>query len=634
MTPTTRLVLAQSIALIFLTLRSGDTHPVGLGPMRLQSALGQPLRASVQVLGADARTLTENCIRSRLNASDGGEILRPDVELRRVGNNGAEITVTSNASIEEPAVSLLIEITCVPTLHRDYQLLLDLKDGLPRVVGSSSAALVEVPAAGAAAKVAASGEEPRKKRRPTKRSPSRKNLAALDVQQPGESFDETVPARVKPRGLPGSRNVLKLSQDDLDFGVGPTKVAATLKLSDSLATTEGRAAATNPEEINAAKARFQAMMRDEDPLVMAQKQVRTLSEQIKQGAVDGSQKAERKAGAGETSSSLRGMPDFNKWLFGLAGMLLAAIGVAVAVIRPSKGAKSVKSASPWWQAGSDSVSRELDLVKAAREQAREANRAHKAGVMAEQAARLQAEMAATGEDAALERYVNQYVRKKPDSEAAGAGAATVAMPEEPAAAAAAAAAIEPSAPAGQRPLQGAPLEVTSASAQPANDAASELLTVDPRHAKLATFEEISDVMQEAEFWKMLNETQRAIDILEQYCGSANADSPVPWLYLFDLYIENGDAGRHADLRARFQAKFNSQIPEHSDHVSLGQHSLEDYPYLMEQISALWGQAEVVAFLQSLLLNSRNEPRQGFDLLVYREILMLIELAREREKLAA
>lgn len=617
MTPNTRLVLAQSIALIFLVLRSGDSHPVGLGPMRLQSALGQPLRASVQVLGADARLLTENCIRSRLNASDGGEILRPDIELRRVGTSGAEITISSNALIDEPAVTLLIEITCVPTLHRDYQLLLDLKDGLPRAVGMPFGDSLKVPVAGPLARATASGGEPRKKRRANRRTASTKNLTALTAPQPSESFDEIAPRRAKAKGLPGARNVLKLSQDDLDLGTGLTKVAAMLKLSDNLSVTEGRDALVNPEEINAAKARFQAMMRDEDPLVMAQKQVRTLSDQLKQGAGDGSQKAINNAGASESSAFLRGVPDFNKWLIGLAGLLLAAIGVVVAVVKPSSGAKTAKSATPWWQAGSESVSREGDLLKSARE----VIRAQKAAVLAEDVARLQASMAAGGEDAALERYVNQYVRIKPDADGAG----PVAAPEE---ALEADIAVVTS----QRPLPSMPLDMPAK--QSANDAASEQLAVDPRHAKLATFEEVSDVMQEAEFWKMLNETQRAIDILEQYCSSNNSDSPVPWLYLFDLYVESGDATRHADLRERFQAKFNSQIPENGHHAELGQHSLEDYPYLMEQISALWGQGEVVAFLQSLLLNSRDEPRQGFDLLVYREILMLIELAHEREKLAA
>lgn len=622
MTPNTRLVLAHSIALIFLTLRSGDSHPVGLGPMRLQSALGQPLRASVQVLGTDARTLTENCIRSRLNASDGGEILRPDVELRRVGTNGAEITVSSNALIDEPAVTLSIEITCVPTLHRDYQLLLDLKDGLPRVVGMLSGDSLKVPVASTLTNALVSAEEPRKKRRASRSSGPRKNLLALDAQQPSETFDDAAPRRMKAKGLPGARNVLKLSQDDLDLGAGPTKVAATLKLSDNLSATEGRGALVNPEEITAAKARFRAMMRDEDPLVMAQMQVRTLTDQLKQGAGNGSQKTDKKTGGSESSAAMRGMPDFNKWLIGLAGLLLAAIGVVIAVVKPSSGAKSAKSATPWWQGGSESVSREVDLVKSAREATRESHRAQKAGALAEDVARLEASMSAEGEDAALQRYVNQYVRNKPDGDGTSPAAALESAPVESDVAVVAI----------PRPLQSVPLDLSVQ--QSANDNASENSTADLRHTKLATFEEVSDVMQEAEFWKMLNETQRAIDILEQYCSSSNSDSPVPWLYLFDLYVESGDVARHAELRERFQAKFNSQIPENGHHAELGQHSLEDYPYLMEQISALWGQDDVVAFLQSLLLNSRDEPRQGFDLLVYREILMLIEVAREREKLAA
>ena len=622
MTPNTRLVLAQSIALIFLALRSGDSYPVGLGPLRLQSALGQPLRASVQVLGSDARTLTENCIRSRLTATDGSEILRPDIELRRVGNSAAEITVSSNALIDEPAVTLLVEITCVPTLHREYQLLLDLKDGLPRVVGMLSGSSMKAPLVGGMTKVLASAEEPRKKRRASRRTVTPKAQTALDTQQTSASFDETTPARPRAKGLPGSRNVLKLSQDDLDLGVGPTKAVATLKLTDNLSATEGRGALINSEEISAAKARFQAMMRDEDPLVLAQKQVRTLTEQLKQSATEGNLKDDKKSGS-ESSAFMRGIPDLNKWMIGLAGLLLAAIGVVVAMVKPTKAAKSAAPVSPWWQAGSESGSREVDLLKSARE----ANRVQKAGVFAEDVSRLQANMAAEGEDAALERYVSQYVRIKPgadepDSSAPFEAALVASTPQ-----------LDVQAAVARQPvLQSVPLAMPVD--QSANDAAGELLTVDPRYTKLATFEEVSDVMQEAEFWKMLNETQRAIDILEHYCGAANGDSPVPWLYLFDLYVESGEVARHADLRERFQAKFNSQIPETGYYAESGQQSLEDYPYLMEQISALWGQNDVVAFLQSLLLNSRDEPRQGFDLLVYREILLLIEVARERDKLAA
>ena len=151
---------------------------------------------------------------------------------------------------------------------------------------------------------------------------------------------------------------------------------------------------------------------------------------------------------------------------------------------------------------------------------------------------------------------------------------------------------------------------------------------------LSTFEPVSDVMQEAEFWKMLNETSRAIDILENYCNDENSASPVPWLYLADLYNANGETERYAQLRDRFHQRFNARISESEVPGEGSRCSLEEYPHLMQQISDLWQGSDVLPFLQGLLINNRDDPREGFDLMVYREILLLIDVVRERDRVEA
>lgn len=622
MTSSKQLALARSIALIFLALRSTDSLSVGLGPLRLQSALGQPLHASVQVLGPDARSLTENCISSRLNTSDGGEILRPSIELRTVDANLTQIILTSNALIEEPAVTLLVKITCMPTLQRDYQLLLDMKDGLPRVVSTAVGDGTKLPLAGGLAKALAVDGEPGQKPRRKRHEPSKKSRAGLHDQNPSGIFDDVVPRRALAKGLSGTGSILKLSTNDVGGDFVPINAVFSLKLSNSLAERERGGSISNPEEANAAKARFQAMIRDEDSVLIAQKQVRNLTEQLRKDRLDSNAKLAAKSSHSETASLFVGVPDFNKWLIGIAGLLLAATGGVMVVLKYASRAKK-KAAKPWWTAGADSLAREADLIKSARESSRSQKLNPQA---AGEQSRATATAAAGEDDAALDCYVKQYVRIKvePDGreEVAPDPAKTVAVP-----------AGDPmNSPDTRSPLTVSPAEpvVSPVSEESANDH----LAVDPRHTRMATFELVSDVMQEAEFWKLLNETQRAIDILENYCISETSESPVPWLYLFDLYGESGEVERYAALAERFQAKFNSKVPEGDAHDGHGEKSLEGFPYLMEQISALWGGEEVVNFLQSLLLNNRDEPRQGFDLLVYREILMLINLAREREKLAA
>ncbi len=182
----------------------------------------------------------------------------------------------------------------------------------------------------------------------------------------------------------------------------------------------------------------------------------------------------------------------------------------------------------------------------------------------------------------------------------------------------------------QSPAEAVPATASALQLDPMQD--GEMLT--PSRANLATFELVSDVMQEAEFWKMLNETQRAIDILENYCSTDSAASPVPWLYLADLYRSNGDGERLEMLREKFQQLFNGRFDQDDADAPEAGVSLEDYPHVIDRISELWGQEDVLAYLQSLLLNDRDAPREGFYLPVYREILLLIEVALEREKLIA
>ncbi|MFD2272440.1 hypothetical protein ACFS07_18095 [Undibacterium arcticum] len=148
-------------------------------------------------------------------------------------------------------------------------------------------------------------------------------------------------------------------------------------------------------------------------------------------------------------------------------------------------------------------------------------------------------------------------------------------------------------------------------------------------------EEISDVTQEAEFWMSLNDPQRALEILEPQSDVASPDSPVPWLYLLDLYRDMGSEDKYNALRDRFQLIFNAHIPIFKEDVlTLRPRSLEDFPNLMGRICDAWNTDGIMPFLESLLIDDRDGARVGFDLPVYREILMLIAIVRELDRALA
>jgi pilus assembly protein FimV len=659
--PPQRTVLRTAV-LLSLAFYGSQSSALGLGPLRLQSALGQRLNATVQVLGPEAKSLTDNCIRTRLASPDGSDILNVETEIRRLKGGRIDIALTSRQVIEEPAITLVIEVICAPELHRDYQLLLDLKDGLPHVlqqVDTDPARPAIAPASTrrTASASDSSGSHGGKRRSSVRTLPV---AAGLDLEETNtDAPTGSVPKRVAKTGIP--RNVLKLSQPDESF-----IRKAGLRMSESLSVPEAPFTPDDRESISAAKTRFLAMMRDEDPVLVGLRQIQALQSQLDArppavaagpapnasttvsttpaitpsitsatlasttatagttpAAIPPQQPVVPPAGttAGESKpavpsagedappqlqkSAMPRMPAFNKWLIGLALLLLASVAVLPVLLkiarRGGEGGRPSRRRS-----ATDASSREASLLQSAR---LAATGKKKKTILPESALIDPVHE----EDLALLRYVEQYADKTfPERIKSASDDVASAEPANPVKATVAA---EP---------------VLAAAKQPAPSRAV------PATREGATVELISDVMQEAEFWKMLNETQRAIDILENYCTSdaAISNSPVPWLYLAELYIASGDFDRHEQLGHRFRLRFNGQITALPATGEMSLRTLEDYPHLIHQISELWGKRTVVPFLQDLLVNKRDDPRQGFELPVYREILLLIDVAREREKSAA
>lgn len=145
-------------------------------------------------------------------------------------------------------------------------------------------------------------------------------------------------------------------------------------------------------------------------------------------------------------------------------------------------------------------------------------------------------------------------------------------------------------------------------------------------------EEISDVMEEAEFWIALQDPKRAVDVLEPYTSVEPAGSPMPWLYLFDLYRELDDRQRYDHLRERFHRFYNARILSWDDQArsdtTMVEHTIEDVPHIQSKITALWQSEQIVPYLESLLIDDRYGTRAGFALPIFREIMFLVQLANQ------
>lgn len=649
MNPMKLRVLARALATILPACLGQTAHAVGLGPLNLQSGLGQPLEARVQLLGPDVGTLNEKCLKSTLLTPDGDEILRPSIDLKRVDRNAAEIRLFSTANLREPAVDVRIDILCIPTLHRTYSLLLDLDDGSRRAAAFALASAATTPLDAAGDSAVAEVE------RAKAAAAERRNKKAADNGAARRGDEVATADDGAARGGVAGGAFLNVSETGSpgESGRG-LSLPTTLRLSRTLSMPEGAQRGASSEEVKAANARFQAMLHEADATTSVPPTA-VPSSGAGPAAADANAAASLPANAGSAASAnmAPGNPSAGTplappdpsatpsprerarpqttlaksghrsdkvpvrdpsviilWMFGVGTLLLAILGAAAYILRRSQHSRR-KADRPWWQPNSEhaAAEREAALLQKSRENMWP-SKVHVGGRNSERVGEPEV-VEYDNTDAALDHYLTTYGDKTADG--------TV--------------------PAGE-------LRVDNTAAQPLVESAPsnrppglepmefDAIPFDLRDTKLDSPELVSDVIQEAEFWKLLNQAPRAIEILEGYCNTDAATSPAPWLYLFDLYIESAQKDKHADLSERFRNRFNLQVPGFSETGAEGRQSLEEFPELMEQVVDVWGRDEAEPFLEELLLNTRGDKREGFGLPVYREIMLLIGIAQERSRATA
>ncbi len=107
-----------------------EAHALGFGRMRVQSALGQPLRAEVELIDAKSSNLRAGMAPSSVYAQKGLEYgpttksIRASV--RKMPNGRAVLVLTSDAPINDPFVDIVLQASDGEgSVSRDFSLLLD-----------------------------------------------------------------------------------------------------------------------------------------------------------------------------------------------------------------------------------------------------------------------------------------------------------------------------------------------------------------------------------------------------------------------------------------------------------------------------------------------------------------------------
>ena len=582
-----------SLSIVLMAGVVTTAQALGLGELRLKSALGQNLRAELALIVADAGDVDASCVRAKIETTDGTLLAPAQVSIRQAGLQKF-LSITTRVSVNEPALKIVVNASCDIQLHREFLVLLDppqfflanAKDNQlePARDDQRPVAGVEKASKNAAPESSPAAAANLRKARKNKEKPAPSEVNPEQVETATVRPPEKKP-KVKKNAV--NRDILRLSDDAL-----VPLPAQGLKISDTLSTPSTTQNIASLEELRQAQRQMAALLRnekssaptlnqDDDNQKILQKLQAEMTQLKKQSALD---KAALEA--------LKNNSVSQTWVFALAALsvfALAVIGLLVVVIRRLQ----TQAHTFWWEQAEDK--KQAERRKNLEDIVNDVQASYEPELTDERTTTAQT----SNQNAAMSAPVNSARAKKVDD---GLLNNTDQF-------------FQRDIPAPKTPT----LEDTNTS----------VFNFFSTRASSVKVEEISDVTQEAEFWMSVNDPHRAIEILDSQARLEYPDSPLPWLYLLDLYRIINDKEKYDELRARFSKIFNAHIPDFDSTTNVGsQRHVDDMPHLMGKICDLWNMPEVVPFLQSLLVDDREGQRVGFELSVYKDLLMLIAIANE------
>jgi pilus assembly protein FimV len=679
---TRRLLVPRLHRIAFAMLFVGTTtaYAASLGQIQLLSALGQPLHATIPLSNDNTNDLESACVRARLEQSDGTFISTPRISLTHSARAGV-IDLSTKQGINEPAIVLHVEIGCGTAIQRNYQLLLDPVNGAATAATASRRQkATDLPGTSTQRTVpievdsrvkAAAGTQ--RKQSPLKESvnASRADNLPLPTLTKEMSLSSGQPSRKTPSRTSSAANDAKWVPEE--------SITPVLKLSASLADATSVNDASKAEEFRADQIRFAAILNGEDVTQNAEAKMKAAQEQMLRLQAENEQKKLKVQSEQAAQDEIRKVSYPITWFAGLGALVLLCMAVIGWIIFKIVKARRSPATHPWknYHAASDTLIADLSTqTMLDSEFLNSESESYNTAVFSDTEFDMDPVTQCDIPDEVLEDSVEEehdipeYVTTNPDSAAPlthqvddheaedkpvekpaafkkteqTARESSVQPKAElstkaPARIETPASVLPPTLPPGtavQEPKQQKHDASQSASAPIAKQVPAPTMPA-PAPAKnketalTLGVKEIADIMQQAEFWMLLQDPFRAIEILEPYRDVAHPESPAPWIYLLDLYRMVGDKKKYELLLVRIEYVFNAKIPRWDGQFGITPRTLNDFPHVVEKICALWETDQIVPYLESLLHDQRDGTRQGFDLPVYRNIVQLITLASEPDK---
>jgi hypothetical protein len=151
--------------------------------------------------------------------------------------------------------------------------------------------------------------------------------------------------------------------------------------------------------------------------------------------------------------------------------------------------------------------------------------------------------------------------------------------------------------------------------------------------------EANPVMELADIMLSFGRVKGAAQALQEYIDQSPQEALQPWIRLMDIYRMAGMRAEFESVARNLNQNFNVEI-QSWDEAQLANglstleegaspasraNSLEELPRLINTVVTLWNTGDVVGYIYQLLRDNRGGQRLGFTLPVVQDLLFLIEL---------
>ena len=125
-----------------------------------------------------------------------------------------------------------------------------------------------------------------------------------------------------------------------------------------------------------------------------------------------------------------------------------------------------------------------------------------------------------------------------------------------------------------------------------------------------------------------NRAKRKHRAIAEYVGPSSSKLVRPWLTLLETLRNSSQRERYEVLFHRISGDFNVMLtpwPVSVEDEGMSAPTLEDFPHVIERLTATWGQPECLHYVDSLIGDNRDGTRGGFPLPVFEELILLVSL---------